>query len=109
MGWLGRLIQKDGKEYVEPPGIGLAWLWKLPDTHPFFMAAVRHDKQYDLMREGQSPWRSSEMPDYFFYSECVHAASQQPDAKLITKYVKQARLFYCLTRCWGKMRWRNPK
>ncbi len=101
-----RFIDKqDMSEYIEPPGIGVAWLWKLPDSHPFFLAAVNHDREYDLLRAGQSPYKSSKIPDTNFYKECVEACSKLATVGAIDFHLAQARVFYSLVRSWGALRW----
>ena len=105
---LRRIIQKqDMSQYIEPPGIGIAWLWKLPDTHPFFQAAIRHDAEYDLMREGKSPHPSNEIPDLHFYQDCLLAIAKLDSVVAIEFYLFQAHVFYGLIRTWGSVRWKN--
>lgn len=101
--------KEDMSNYIEPPGIGIAWLWKLPDTHPFFEAAVNHDGEYDLMREGKSPYDSSAIPDFHFYQDCVIAAAEQDSVAKIEYYLAQAHIFYALISTWGLKRWKNEK
>jgi len=100
-------IDKDTRQYIEPPGVGIAWLWKLPDTHPFYRAALYHDSEYDLMREGKSPYESSAIPDLAFYRKCIRAAAEQEDILKIEYYLAQAKTFYILIRMWGRIRWKN--
>ena len=107
--WLLRLIDKqDMSDYVEPPGIGIAWLWKLPDEHPFQKAALKHDAAYDLMRAGASPFATSEEPDMEFFRDCLRAAIEQPTLRKIEFYIFEAELFYRLVRAWGRLRWQPP-
>lgn len=99
--------KQDMSNYIEPPGIGIAWLWKLPDTHPFFVASKRHDYEYDLMREGTSPYSSSEIPDLLFYQDCLRAIAELDSIMEIEFYLTQAHIFYGLIRTWGAIRWRK--
>lgn len=100
--WIKKFIAKDNRSYAEPPGIGIAWLWKFPDDHPFQDAARRHDAFYDEMLAGTSPFRSSITPDYIFLQDCLRAARGR------WLYVAQAHLFYRIAGIWGKFRWKNP-
>jgi len=103
-----RFIQKqDTSGYVEPPGIGVKWLWKLPDSHPFYFPAVEHDRDYDLMRAGKSPWPTSEAADFRFYKGCVHrAADVSESAWDLDTYLIEARTFYQIVRAWGALKWK---
>lgn len=106
LAWLSRMIQKqDMSGYVEPPGLGIAWLWKLPDDHPFQKAGLEHDGEYDLMREGRSPYATSLEPDLNFYRSCIRAAAEQQSMSDIETYLFEAGLFYRLVRAWGHFKW----
>jgi hypothetical protein len=100
--WIKKLIGKDERPYEEPPGIGIAWLWKLSDDHPFQEAALKHDAFYDQMLAGNSPFQSSKIPDLIFFQDCIRAARGSK------YYIAQAYLFYGFVKIWGKLRWRNP-
>lgn len=78
---------------MEPIGLGISWLWKLPDTHPFYFAGVNHDRAYDLKIS-----KTSYEADQVFLKECLSVAN--------TAWLKaQAYLFYGLVRVWGYYRW----
>jgi hypothetical protein len=77
----------------EPAGLGISWLWKLPNTHPFYYASVLHDIRYD-----QKEYPTSYEADQEFLVNCLNVAT--------TPLLKaQAYLFYFLCRAWGKFRW----
>lgn len=116
MSWLNSIkekfilfIDKDARQYVEPPGIGIGWLWQLPDNHPFYRASLTHDAEYELMLEGKSVYRSSKIPDLTFYRECVIASAGQDNLIQIEYYLAQAKTFYLLISMWGKIRWRSSE
>lgn len=78
---------------MEPEGLGVSWLWKLSDNHPFYRAGVKHDRAYDLKIE-----KTSKKADKIFLKECLEIAT--------TKSLKaQAYLFYGIVRLWGFFRW----
>lgn len=106
--WIKRILGKDERPYVEPPGIGIAWLWKLPDSHPFQPAALKHDAYYDDMRAGAPMTETSELVDYVFYKDCLAIADAQPTLVKRLFYRLQAKLFYLIARQWGKKAWRMP-
>lgn len=75
-------------------GLGVPWLWQLPDTHPFHEAGVRHDRAYDE-RIGDSSW----VVDRIFLNECLEIAGTSRLLKV------QAYLFYLIVRAWGAIYW----
>jgi hypothetical protein len=89
--------------YVEPPGIGLAWLWMLPDSHPFYWAAVKHDLRYDLRRAGLSSAETSAHADERFYQDCLEAAGEVLALRM------EAGIFYQIVRLVGAIRWPKPE
>lgn len=103
---IDKLIDKqDMSHYIEPPGVGIAWLWKLPDTHPFFRPALRHDAEYDLVKAGASPYTSSAVPDLHFFQDCVTECAKLQTVASINWYLSEANTFYGLIRTWGAVRW----
>lgn len=85
----------------EVTGIGISWLWMLPDTHPFFEAAVWHDQQYTDREDGVLLDSDSRRVDKFFYEMCLEAAE--------TSWQRhQAYLFYRVVRVWGIIYWPEP-
>ena len=75
-------------------GLGVPWLWQLPDTHPFHEAGVKHDRAYDL-KVGPT----SKPYDVEFLEDCLSIAGS-------SRYLKfQAYLFYFIVRAWGKIYW----
>lgn len=83
-------------------GIGISWLWMLPDSHPFYLAAVYHDQQYQMRAEGLIDDETSARADAEFFRLCKIAAGSS------IKYQAQARLFYGVVRAWGAFRWPVP-
>jgi hypothetical protein len=78
---------------MEPEGLGISWLWKLPNTHPFYKAGVNHDRAYDNKIS-----KTSFEADQIFLKECLSVAS--------TVWLKtQAYTFYYLARAWGLVNW----
>lgn len=83
---------------IEPPGLGVSWLWKLPESHPFTPAGIKHDLAYDTMLEP-----TSKKADDEFLKDCLKIAGN--DLKLKA----QAYLFYYIIRIWGFFRWQQKK
>lgn len=78
---------------MEPEGLGISWLWKLPNTHPFFHAGVIHDLRYD-----EKAYPTSIEADREFLFNCLGVSD--------SLWLKtQAYLFYGLVRAWGRFRW----
>lgn len=75
-------------------GLGVEWLWQLPDTHPFHSAGVKHDQAYDLKLQS-----TSKEVDDIFLKECLEIAGSS------LKLKTQAYFFYALARTWGFFRW----
>lgn len=94
-------IQQYPADYQEPQGLGIARIWKLPNTHPFFRAGVWHDRQYDISTDA-----TSEGIDLSFYRMCVVAAAQQDSAAAINFYLAEAATFYAICRAWGELKWK---
>lgn len=84
-------------------GIGISWLWMLPDTHPFQRAALAHDQFYDARAKGTCLHETSEFADRVFYELCVEAADDSRKLKAL------AWLFYRIVRVWGFFNWPKPK
>lgn len=103
--WKRFIAKDDMSDYVEPPGLGIAWLWKLPSSHPFHWAAVWHDYEYTLMELELSPYETSEIPDRHFHEECLAECAKMWWPRR-AYYRQQAELFYGLVRVWGEYRWR---
>ena len=77
----------------EPLGLGVSWLWKLPNTHPFYVASIIHDRRYD-----EKNHLTSYEADREFLENCLAVSS--------TWILRsQAYLFYLLCRAWGYYRW----
>ncbi|CAK0769917.1 hypothetical protein CCP3SC15_4030003 [Gammaproteobacteria bacterium] len=79
----------------EPEGCGLAHVWMLPPDHPFNPACVWHDRQYDLLKPGES----TERIDKIFYSKMLLLCGESKWLRL------QAEVFYQLARRYGQCRW----
>jgi hypothetical protein len=79
---------------VEPAGLGISWLWKLPESHPFYKAGVIHDARYD---DKLTP--TSYEADREFLMNCLYLAKDNSALKV------QAYFFYYLCRAWGSFRW----
>lgn len=81
----------------EPEGLGISWLWKLPNTHPFYFAGVNHDRAYDNKLD-----KTSYRIDQIFLKECLNVAD--------TLFLKiQAYTFYSLARAWGLVKWKQTR
>jgi hypothetical protein len=80
----------------EPYGLGVSWLWKLPNTHPFYIAGVAHDIAYE-----NKIGNSSYPYDRIFLETCLKIAKEKKSLSLKA----QAYLFYGLARLWGIVRW----
>lgn len=83
---------------TEPAGLGISWLWKLPDSHPFFEAGIKHDAAYDKMELS-----SSYQADKIFLEDCLKVAGNSYKLKA------QAYLFYILCRIWGFFKWKQKR
>ncbi len=79
-------------------GLGIEWLWQLPDTHPFHWAGVLHDRDYDHRYE-----RTSKPADQRFLKRCLKVAGNDISLKI------QAYTFYGLARAWGKIYWKQKE
>lgn len=79
----------------EIEGIGISWLWKLSDSHPFYFAGVTHDRAYDFKIH-----KTSYQADQIFLEECLSVADTW-------SLKSQAYLFYALARAWGAVRWKQ--
>lgn len=91
------------------PGLGIDWLWQLRDgsdpdypAHPFQVAAVFHDQQYDRRIAGELLDETSEATDRQFYAMMRKLAGDSRWLKF------QAWLFYSLARTYGRFRWPKP-
>lgn len=82
-------------------GIGISWLWMLPDSHPFFRAAVRHDQAYVDQFAGVSTEPTSKKADKRFLADCLLVSDT-------FKLKSEAYLFYGIVRAWGALRWPKP-
>lgn len=82
-----------------PPGLGIAWLWQLPNDHPFYNAAIWHDAMYDAKIKNLLSDSSSKRIDKRFLALCLEASKNSKKLKM------QAYLFYFLSRVWGSFRW----
>ena len=80
----------------EPEGLGVSYFWKLPDSHPFHVPAVEHDRAYDNMKEP-----TSKIVDDIFLRRCLCIAGSNK------KLIAQAYLFYSLARVWGIWKWKQ--
>jgi len=80
-------------------GIGIPWLWQLPNNHPFYDAAIEHDKAYDDKRAGIIADKTSSLVDTKFLLDCLEVAGDS------WKLKAQAYLFYYLCRAWGAIYW----
>ena len=92
---------------TERDGIGIPWLWQLPESHPFHQAALVHDHEYDLMLEGKQDKTLWEV-DTSFLEACLELASMYTGWPLL-KLRTQAYLFFALAHTWGLVRWKGPK
>ena len=84
------------------PGLGIDWLWRFPDTHRLFPASPPHDREYDIMRSGLSPYRTSKEADDQFLRACLFLADHYDSPWLKA----QAHVAYGLCRSFGKFRWK---
>ena len=84
------------------PGLGIDRIWRAPDSHPFFPAAVAHDRFYDYMRSGLATYLTSAPADWEFLDGCVLIAKNRRSLWLKT----QAYTFYGLCRTFGSVRWK---
>jgi hypothetical protein len=75
-------------------GLGITWLWQLPDTHPFHLAGVEHDRAYEERKHS-----SSKHADRIFLARCLEIAGSSWWLR------GQAYLFYGLVRAWGVVAW----
>lgn len=85
-------------------GLGIDWLWGLPESHPFHDAAIEHDRAYDKRRAGLISDETSSLVDTAFLVHCLQIA----DALDSFYYKIQAYFFYGLARAWGVLRWPDP-
>lgn len=83
-------------------GIGISWLWMLPEEHPFFPAASWHDDQYDLRAAGLLDDTNSAEVDRYFYAMMREIAGDSLALKV------QAWTFYKISRAWGILNWPTP-
>ena len=74
-------------------GLGISWLWGLPETHPFQQPGLNHDAHYELHDVSQLE------ADKQFLRECVSIA----DGSL--KLRAEAYLFYSIVRMIGWYYW----
>ena len=83
----------------EPIGCGISWLWLTDKSDPFMDSCARHDKLYDMRREGMVVDKSSKRIDKLFLKDMLRASG---NSKLLKT---RAYLFYALARMWGYFRW----
>lgn len=88
------------------PGIGIAGLWQLPLTHPFFRCACYHDSMYDLMASGKAPYPTSKPVDDEFLRQCLERCDGMQANDFIL-YRSEAYFFYGQCRVWGTFRWKE--
>lgn len=112
-------------------GIGIPWLWQLPDDHRFFKAAVYHDAAYyirngeeelfqklilkienpdfvlDPHKYSQSKIEAREDTSLFcditFLLDCYELAGSSRWLKFL------AHFFFIIIRIWGSVSWGNGK
>lgn len=89
----------------EVPGLGIVFLWQLPDTHPFQSAGLWHDAQYAAREAGTLSDETSARVDLEFYWKCLAIACEHHSLWLRA----EAELFYSLVRPWGMLNWPEPK
>ena len=79
-------------------GLGISWLWGLPETHPFHEAGVWHDEQYDLREAGKLD-RDRKDVDLEFYIMMLRIAKAN-------KWLRaKAWTFYIAARSFGGVFW----
>lgn len=92
----------------EEIGLGISWLWKLPDTDLFYYPAVWHDLHYNLRATGYLADKTSIITDTEFYNRCMAKALTIEDF-----WLREGREFFAercfdLTRAWGRFNWPEP-
>lgn len=80
-------------------GLGIEWLWGLPENHPFHYAGLMHDKAYDMRKAGIIKDKTSKRVDDLFLQDCLLLSTNSLWLKT------QAYVFYLMARCWGHFRW----
>lgn len=99
---------------VEPPGIGLSKYWKLPDSHEFYIPAVKHDCRYSMRICGllDGPlFKTSEHADEMFNNDCNKIIDSIPDDWGIDRHdwLEGERVIcYGSVRLVGSVRWPEP-
>lgn len=104
--------------YVEPAGIGISWLWQLPDTHWAYWCAVWHDCGYDLRRFLTPGSFKMRINDFVLPAELFYAAIS-PTSELLDRGFRArmrarartsfqhftAEAWYPVIRTWGTAKW----
>lgn len=85
--------------YLEPPGIGISWLWQLSDDHWSYWAAVEHDLRYDLKRCGARPDETSDKADAEFLDDMLDLAGNDIEKVFV------AEILHAIAHAVGKLRW----
>lgn len=90
-----KTLQKNSDNVV---GLGISWLWMLPEDHKFQSAGVRHDAHYDAIEIISGLKRIADVPKVpFGYQVHVETAVYEFTKQLISKrdFIKNAdRQFY---------------
>ena len=79
-------------------GLGISYIWGLPETHPFHPAGVWHDEMYDLQEAGQLG-RSRKDVDLEFYGRMLSIAGNNRWMRF------KAFTFYTIARTFGGLVW----
>lgn len=85
---------------------GIGWkLFRLPDSHPFYRAAVQHDRAYDDIIAGTST-KTLLQYDREFLRNMLRIAKaegwKRQDPGEAAMFNRQAWIFYKIVRMWAK-------
>ena len=108
-------IEKTTGLYIEPPGIGVSWLWLGRTDHIFYWAAVKHDMRYTQRAAGisQGPlFETSRYSDKQFRDDCIKIVDARIKAAPFSDIpaLEEVKIidvpgFYWTIRGVGKARW----
>ena len=127
-----RGLQRSGDQVI---GIGISWLWQLPETHKFQVCAVRHDAFYDAVEILSGLKKFEDLPSIpQGYRDYVRIAIEAYNARTTKSYLAfiqdadrefyhqclkianhnnsyllrfQAELFYFLVKKWSRMKFKE--
>lgn len=108
-------IDKNSGVYIEPPGLGVSWLWLGREDHIFYWAAVKHDMRYTQRAAGLSVgllFENSKYVDAQFEEDCRKIIASRMNNCSISEWLKleviqtiDIPMFYGIVRAVGEARW----